>query len=119
MRIAALALAVACGSATTEPSEPSAPSLPDGPSCERVYAALEISLAELHHQAGRSVPTLPDRTTWIATCRGLSLSDEQLACLEPEVASAEPTRCVQVLDEVDRTPIDQPFLTTLLTQEAE
>ena len=115
MRIAALALAVACGSAQQQ-SAP-LPPLPDGPSCERAYVAIERSLAELHTQAGKPMPVLPDRASWIRTCEGLGWTPQQLGCLEPEVAATEAARCVQALEGLDRTPIDQPFLSTLLEQE--
>ena len=115
MRIAALALAVACGSASQQPAP--VPPLPQGPSCERAYAAIERSLIELHTQTSKTLPALPDRASWIGTCTGLGWTSEQLGCLEPEVAAAEPARCLQALDGLDRTPIDQPFLSTLLVQE--
>ncbi len=115
-RTAALALAVgACG----RPAAPDPPPLPAGPSCERAYEATWRSLAELHRAAGRPLPSPPDRDRWIATCRAAGLAPEQLACLEPERAAADPDGCAARLPASNRAPLDQPFLDTMLATEEE
>lgn len=106
--LAALALA-ACGA----PPPPAAVE-PPLPSCATAWDALVASLTDLHQHAGRPLPPLPDRAAWIAACDALKLTDDQLRCLEPSRAAADPQGCATQLTGVDRTPLDQPFLDTML-----
>lgn len=110
MRIAphvALALA-ACGSTPPPPAEPPLPA------CGTAYDAIVASLTDLHAHAGRPVPPLPDRAAWISACDRLTLTDDQLRCLEPARAAADAAGCATRLAGVDRAPLDQPFLDTML-----
>ena len=110
MRIApfaALAL-VACGSPPPQASEPPLPG------CATAWDAIVASLTELHARAGKPAPPLPDRAAWLAACEALKLTDDALRGLAAARAAAEAEACANTLKAVDRAPLDQPFLDTLL-----
>lgn len=104
MRIAvALVLSVGCGSTEEAP-----------PGCARAYDAQAASFESLHADAGKPMPALPDRSGWVATCDGLGLDADAIACLEPNVVAADPDGCATALEGIDRTPLDGPFLAAMI-----
>ncbi len=108
MRIAAAVVAgtlAACGT-TPAPLE----------GCPGAYDAIAASLDAMHRSAGRTA-VQPDRPAWIATCEALALDAATLRCLQPDVATAEAKACAPLLEAVDRAPLDQPFLDTMLPKQ--
>ncbi|NCG22276.1 MAG: hypothetical protein GWP91_24940 [Rhodobacterales bacterium] len=98
---------VACGSASWTETRP----------CALAFDDTSADLVQLHLDAGRSRPALPDRETWVKTCQSLSLSPEATACVGARYAVNSPDTCAIALAGVDRSALDEAFLVIMLSNE--
>jgi hypothetical protein len=88
----------ACGHLGSEEEAPPA-------TCAGAYAGLVGDLGATAAKSGTAA-TFPPAAEFVTRCEALSLSPEQLACLQPARAIADPSGCRAVLAPV-RGPVDQ------------
>ena len=105
--VISLLLTTACGFPSAHETRP----------CALAFDDTAADLVQLHLDAGRPRPALPDREAWVKTCQSLSLSPESTACLGARYAVNSPDRCTQALDGVDRSALDDAFLVIMLSKE--
>jgi hypothetical protein len=80
------------------------PSRPAEP-CAAVYEATVADLGATFRATGTEVG-FPPSEAFVERCRALGLSEDQLGCLEPAAAIAEPARCAAALAPV-RAELDE------------
>ncbi len=85
--------------------------------CARAFDDTSSNLLQLHRDAGRARPELPDRWAWIETCQALELPDTTVACLGATYARYAPDHCAQALVGVERKPLDDAFLVIMIPEE--
>lgn len=94
MLISLIISLLGCGSSAPSPS-----STPDGRLCGRAYGSTLDSLDELYTKAGKDRPEAIPKKEYVEACVKMGLSEEQLKCLDPKIASLDES-CTKALEPV-------------------
>lgn len=85
----------ACGSPPPDPG-----ASPEGKLCGRAYGSTIASLKDMYTQRGADLPEVTAKSEWVAKCVSMGFNEEQLKCLDPKIATGNPS-CDAAMKDVD------------------